>query len=152
MISLYGGQPWGEWVEGKRCKRTRILNFFKINLPNICWASSIWKQALNPLPSKSYILVEFFFLESEEDMQLGFWTQGFKLTTQTFYHLSHTYSPFCSGYFELGDLRLFAQAGLKSWPFCSQPPQAARIIGMSHQLQALVELFKVLVYMRQCTC
>jgi hypothetical protein len=39
------------------------------------------------------------------------------------YHLSHTFSPFCSGYFGDGVLGLFAWAGLKpqsSWP---QPPK-----------------------------
>jgi hypothetical protein len=30
------------------------------------------------------------------------WAQGFKIAKQALYHLSHTSSPFCSGYFEDG--------------------------------------------------
>jgi hypothetical protein len=32
----------------------------------------------------------------------GISTQSFMLTQQVLYHLSHTFSPFCSGYFEDG--------------------------------------------------
>jgi hypothetical protein len=32
----------------------------------------------------------------------GVWTQDFTLTKQVLYGLSHTSSPFCSGYFEMG--------------------------------------------------
>jgi hypothetical protein len=38
--------------------------------------------------------------------------QGFVLAKQALYHLCHTSSPFCSGYFGDGVSELFAQAGL----------------------------------------
>jgi hypothetical protein len=37
--------------------------------------------------------------------------QGFMFSRQAFYHLSHAFSLFCSGYLEIGVL-LFAQAGM----------------------------------------
>jgi hypothetical protein len=41
----------------------------------------------------------------------GLWTQGFTLAKQAFFYLSHTSSPFCSGYFR-DRVLLFAQADL----------------------------------------
>jgi hypothetical protein len=39
---------------------------------------------------------------------IGVFTQSFM-----FYRLSHTSSPFCSGFLEMGSWELFAQTGLK---------------------------------------
>jgi hypothetical protein len=46
------------------------------------------------------ILWQNFFLFCS----IGVWTQGFVLAKQMLYHLSHTSSPFCSGYFGDGSL------------------------------------------------
>jgi hypothetical protein len=59
---------------------------------------------------------------------IGVWTQGFALAKQALYYLSHTFSPFCSGYFGDG----------VSWAICLgcslliSSSQVARITGMSH--------------------
>jgi hypothetical protein len=47
-----------------------------------------------------------------------------------FYHLSHTSSPFCSGYFRHEVLELFSQTGLE--PQSSDLSQVTGITGMSH--------------------
>jgi hypothetical protein len=61
-----------------------------------------------------------------------FSTQGFMLAKQVLYHLSHTSSPFWSGYFRDGvSLTIFP-----GWPGTSILPisasQIARITGVSH--------------------
>jgi hypothetical protein len=42
----------------------------------------------------------------------GVWTQGFTLTKQVLHHLSHTSSPFCSGYFGDGVLNYLRRLAL----------------------------------------
>jgi hypothetical protein len=74
--------------------------------------------------AQSYTLPALFF---DFFCGTGVWTQGFTLEKQVFYCLSHTSSPFCSGY--CGD------GGLKS--------QVAKITGMRHWCLALVILFKI---------
>jgi hypothetical protein len=60
------------------------------------------------------------------------WTQDFVLAKQVLYHLSHTSSPFCFGYF--GDGVLWAIC--PGWPwtktFLISASQVARIICVSH--------------------
>jgi hypothetical protein len=58
----------------------------------------------------------FFF-----SCSIGVWTQGFAVTRQVFYLLSHAPSPFCSGYF---------------WDRVPLFAQAAEIVGMSLALVA----------------
>jgi hypothetical protein len=57
---------------------------------------------------EKFLLVNFFFFFFGTT---GTGTQGFTLARQSLYHLSHTYSPFCSGYFGKG-ISLFAQISL----------------------------------------
>jgi hypothetical protein len=70
----------------------------------------------------------FRFIHSVLDYT-GVWTQGFTLAKQAFYDLSHTSSPFCSGYFRDG----ISQSICPGWPwtFIFHPPisasQVARI-------------------------
>jgi hypothetical protein len=58
--------------------------------------------------------------------ETGIWIQGFVLAKQVFYCLSHTFSPFCPGYF--GD-------GVSGWPqtmiLLISASQVARITGVS---------------------
>jgi hypothetical protein len=62
----------------------------------------------------------FQFLFFSFLVELGF-ELGFTLAKQALYHLSHTFSPFCSGYFGMGSCKLFAQAGLELQSSSSQP-------------------------------
>jgi hypothetical protein len=47
-------------------------------------------------------------------------SRGFAFAKQVLYHLSHTSSPFCSGYFGDRVSQLFAWAGLELWSSQSQ--------------------------------
>jgi hypothetical protein len=62
---------------------------------------------------------------------IGVWTQGFALAKQALYCLSHTFSPFCSGYF--GDR--VSGTSSPGWPWTSilwiSASQVARITGVS---------------------
>jgi hypothetical protein len=60
-----------------------------------------------------------------------FWTQGFALAKHVLYHLSHTSSPFCSGYFGDGGLENYL-LGLASILLISAS-EVDRIIGVSHR-------------------
>jgi hypothetical protein len=44
-----------------------------------------------------YSVISFPFF-----VRIGVWTKSLTFAKQVFYHLSHTSSPFCSGYFETG--------------------------------------------------
>jgi hypothetical protein len=67
---------------------------------------------------------------------LGIWTQDLTLTKQAVYCLSHTSSPFCSGYFGYGILWTICPG----WPWTVlltiSVSQVARITGMSQQYSA----------------
>jgi hypothetical protein len=73
----------------------------------------------------------------------GVWTQGFVLTTQALFCLSHTTSPFCSVYFGDGVWRTMCLG----WPWTVVPlistSQVTRIIGM-RQWHLAVLLFGLL--------
>jgi hypothetical protein len=56
----------------------------------------------------------------------GVWNQGFTLTKQAFYCLSHISNPFCSGSLEMGSCELSPQASLELWSSQSQPPNFNR--------------------------
>jgi hypothetical protein len=74
------------------------------------------------------------------DLNSGLWNLGFLLTKQALYCLSHTFSPFWSGYF--GD-RVSRTICLR-WPQTSILPisasQVARVTGVRHRYPA--QLFK----------
>jgi hypothetical protein len=67
---------------------------------------------------------------------IGIWTEDFALTKQTFYSLSHTSSPFCSGYFGDGISWTICPGWLQTMILLISASQVSRIIGMSHQCPA----------------
>jgi hypothetical protein len=71
----------------------------------------------------------------------GDFTQGFMLAKLSLYCVSHTCSPFCSGYF--GDE--VSRASFLGWPQTTilliLVSQVARITGMSYQCLATVSIF-----------
>jgi hypothetical protein len=68
--------------------------------------------------SKVFLFIYFTFLCGTRVL-----TKGFALVRQVLYHLSHTSSPFFSGYFgDGGSHELFAWAGLKLQSSQSQLP------------------------------
>jgi hypothetical protein len=69
---------------------------------------------------------------------LEFELRASSFAKQGFYHLSHTSSSFCSGYFGDGVSELFAWAGLKLRFLLISASQVARITGVSHWRLALV--------------
>jgi hypothetical protein len=62
----------------------------------------------------------------------GVWTQDFELAKQALCHLSHTFSPFYSGYFRDGGLVNYLP-GLKLRSSSTSASQIARITGVRHQ-------------------
>jgi hypothetical protein len=90
-------------------------------------------ETLNPLsrqtlsPFLFFLFFFFFFL-----VGLGF---GLRPAKQVFYCLSHTSSPFCSGYFGDGVTELFALAGLGITVLPISVSQVSRITGMSTNTQ-----------------
>jgi hypothetical protein len=66
----------------------------------------------------------------------GVWTQGFIVTKQVLYHLSHITSPFCSGYFGDGILRTTSLSWLQTVILPISASQVARITVVSHQCPA----------------
>jgi hypothetical protein len=57
---------------------------------------------------------------------------------------------FCEGFFEIGSLELFAQAGFKPRSFPISAYWVARITGLSHQHLACVGYFWVRVLLSFC--
>jgi hypothetical protein len=80
---------------------------------------------ISPLP----FLQNSFFGGGDVGRQTGVWIEGFALAKQALYHLSHTSSLFCSGYFGDGILRTICPG----WPQTTILPisQIARITGVS---------------------
>jgi hypothetical protein len=69
----------------------------------------------------------------------GVYTQGFALAKQVLYCLSHTFSPFCSGYFGEGGFTFCpGQSGPRSSYFSL--PAVAGMTGACHHDQSLVEM------------
>jgi hypothetical protein len=62
----------------------------------------------------------------------GVLTQDFKLEKQVLYCLSHTSSPFCSGYFGAGVSRTICQGWTQTLIFLISVSQVAGIAGVSH--------------------
>jgi hypothetical protein len=101
-------------------------------LPNV--------SVVSPALLISVSMVDFFhlfYLISVFNF-FGVWTQGFMLIKEAFYHLSHTSSPFCSGYFGDGISRTICLG----WPWISilliLASQIARITGVSYRYLATV--------------
>jgi hypothetical protein len=63
--------------------------------------------------------------------ETGVWTQGFALTKQELYHLSHTSSPFCSGYFGDRVSQTICLCCLQTVILLISASQVARIIDVS---------------------
>jgi hypothetical protein len=82
------------------------------------------------------------------ELELGFElrTQIFPLAKQAFCPLSHTTSPFCSGYFGARVLKII----FLGWPQTAVLPisasQEARITGVSHQYLTHIKSVKSAVY------
>jgi hypothetical protein len=61
----------------------------------------------------------------------GHWAQSFELAKQLLYHLSHTFSPFCSGYVEDGVLGTICLGWPQTTVLLISASQVARITGVS---------------------
>jgi hypothetical protein len=70
---------------------------------------SYWYPTLN---GTSFTFLSFFFGST------GAWTWGLGLARQVLYHLSHSASPFCVGYF-WGRVSLYTWAGLQYDSICA---------------------------------
>jgi hypothetical protein len=93
----------------------------------------------------------------------GVWTQGFSLAKLLLWHLSHTSSPFYSGYFKDGVSWTICPGWLPTEILQISASQVARIIGMSHQhslkktvfslsFADLTQLYQILIYQWLCRC
>jgi hypothetical protein len=82
----------------------------------------LWR-GIGKLPILCYLIIVWYLFVCMYGT--GVWTQDFMLATQAVYHLSHTSSPFCSGYFGEGASQTiqFVQTSLKLWSSRSQTPK-----------------------------
>jgi hypothetical protein len=71
---------------------------------------------------------------------LGLRAPGFQLTKQVLY-VSHTSSPFCSGYFGDGFSRTICLSYLQATNLPISASQVVRITGVSHQHQVIKLIF-----------
>jgi hypothetical protein len=74
------------------------------------------------------------------------WTQSFVLAKQVLYYLSHTSSPFYSGYFGDGSLTNYLPRLASNLDPMISASQLAKFIGVSHWCLAWYLIFWVLIY------
>jgi hypothetical protein len=105
-------------------------------------------KALALLSQSGHDLLYFIFLVGQ-----GFEPQGFMLAKQTLYHLSHSSSLFCPGYFwRWGSCKLFAQAGLPLWSSWSQSPKYLRLQGWATSTWQKRLILELLPITHKCQC
>jgi hypothetical protein len=80
-------------------KKQKLLDINYLLLKNITFIISL-RTYVRILFIEDLLLHFFLFFF----YRIGVWTQGYMLVKQTLYCLSHTSSPFCSGYFGDGDI------------------------------------------------
>jgi hypothetical protein len=92
-----------EFFSVKVKKLTLMWNCASLSSPG----STSWGAQKGPVQVPGLVLwsVVPFATSFRGEGSTGVWTQGFTLTKQKFYHLSHTSSPFYSGYFGDGGRR-----------------------------------------------
>jgi hypothetical protein len=77
----------------------------------------------------------------------GVWNEVLEFTKQVLYHLSHTFNPFCCGYFEDG----FSWTICLGWPqttiLLTLASQVVRITKVSHQCPASMMHFYLFIYL-----
>jgi hypothetical protein len=73
------------------------------------------------------------FIKGFFGVLVGLGAQGFILAKQVLYHLSHTSSPFCSGYFEDGVSGTICLGWPQAVILLISASQVARTISMSHR-------------------
>jgi hypothetical protein len=85
--------------------------------------------------------------ESErEGEDTGVSTLGFMLAKQALYHLSHTSSSFCSGYFEDSISQIICLGWPRTVILMISAFQVARIIGVSHRCPADIPTLYLSIY------
>jgi hypothetical protein len=102
-----------------------------------------YREGKHPNHSSGHYAKLLFFFD-----RIGIWTQGFMSAKQAFYHVSHTYSPFCSCYFE--DEVLWTI--YPGWPWTLILPVSARITAISHWHPGIKLFFKELLLSEWQSC
>jgi hypothetical protein len=111
-----------------------IIEFLTLNQPYLSRINSTW--------SWCFVLFWYCWILLANTLSFfcgrtGVWTQGFVLTKQL-YCLSHTSSPFCSGYFGDGVSHTICLGWPRTLILFISSSQVARITGVSHQHLALL--------------